>query len=67
MSQHIPAGKNMVGAVLLRASTYSIPYIENGMVVTYVNQVNNANKTVTISNGNSSWYEYDWNFIVYYE
>ena len=66
LSSLLPNGATLKGISSVSLGGYALPYIESGVVKTYVYAVNTATNKITIQNNTSAWTSYALNFVIFY-
>jgi hypothetical protein len=66
LSSLLPSGATLKGISSVSLSAYALPYVESGVVKTYVQAVNTASNRITIQNNTSAWTNYTLNFVFFY-
>ena len=65
VAEAVPNGYTLNGVLLLALSGYTLPYISNGNIGTYVFGVDIYNKTISIVNRVTAWDNYVARFILF--
>lgn len=58
LSSYIPSGRTLNAISHARLAQYSLPYVESGVVKTYISNINATGKKITIVNNASAWTSY---------
>lgn len=65
VAEAVPNGYTLNGVLLMALSGYTLPYISNGNIGTYVFGVDISNKTISIVNKVTAWNNYVARFILF--
>lgn len=66
LSPLLPNGATLKGISSVSLGGYALPYIESGVVKTYIYAVNTVSNKITIKNDTSAWTNYTLNFMIFY-
>jgi hypothetical protein len=66
LSSLLPSGATLKGISSVSLNAYALPYVESGVVKTYVQAINTNLNKITIQNNTNAWTNYTLDFVIFY-